>query len=417
MKHIKQLFLFAHLLIFLPPVAANEKNTFSIALMLNTEREARSYTKFVEEFEQQNPQLTINLKYYNDLVYKTNIESWLRNAEYDLIYWQAGFSRLNEFVERGLLADLTSIWVDENLAENYTFNLKPLVSFQDRIVAIPFSYYQWGLFYNKRLFSELDIPIPKTLNEFMDACTLLDENKVFPLGIGLKEPWPILAWFTYITLRTHGLAFYNQLVKGQISWQDKRVVDVMQHWQKLLGFCRTTSDPKVYDWRLPSKSLLRNQVGFVLSGNYITQLYDAHLYEDIGFFRFPDISDNVPAAEIAPVEVWIVPARSKNQDISKQFIRLFVNATSLTTFNKNINYISPHKLSPAPEDPILRDGLTLLQNAAGLTPYFDRDAPPEMVELAQEAFIKFLTYRDIDSTLKSLESLRLLIYGSLPANE
>ena len=131
------------------------------------------------------------------------------------MYWQSGNYRLKGLAEQQLLADLTSVWKNARLDDKFSLSLKPLMVFDQKVVAVPFSYYHWGMFYNKLLFKELNLSAPTSAQQLLDCCKILLANNVIPLGLGLKEPWAVFAWFTYLTLRTQGLDFYNQLLRGK----------------------------------------------------------------------------------------------------------------------------------------------------------------------------------------------------------
>lgn len=391
---------------------SDDTSLFTVALMVNSKVEASRYDAAFIQFEQQNSEIQLNVKYYPDQPYKDNIEKWLKTEKFDLLYWQAGFNRLHDLVAQDLLADLTSVWEQEDLNNKFTKNLKALVNYQEKIIAIPFSYYHWGFFYNKALFNELGISPPLTIDDLILTCGAMKQKDIPAIGMGLKEPWPVLAWFTYLTLRSHGLEFYNGLLKGNISWQDPGVIQIMETWKKLLTQCSTTSEITSYDWRLPARSLLRNQVGLVLSGSFIMQLFGKEQAQNIGFFSFPSISKSIPLAEIAPVEVWIVPKKSENQNLSLNFIKLFLEVSSLSQFNQKSHYISPHIDSPQPKNSIMEQGVTVLQNASGLTPYFDRDAPHQIVVVAEKVFTDFIENKNIASALNKLEATRLRLQGA-----
>lgn len=391
----------------------DDKNTLSVVLMLDTEKAAQSYTQIIDQFALDHPDLDIDVKYYKDTIYKTSIETWLRNGDYDLLYWQAGLNRIQQLVDKGLLADLSYLWHSEKLSQKLYTNLEPMVTFGEKVMAVPISYYHWGLFYNKNLFNELSLSPPSTWDELLNVCSVMDKAGVIPVGMGVKDKWPILAWFSYIALRSYDVDFYQQLMEGKISWQDDRVKTVMKRWRTLLEVCYISKDPGSYDWRLPSRSLARKQVGMVLSGNYIMQLYTDTASKQIDYFPFPKINPAVPVTEVSPVEVWVASSRAKNLPQAEQLIRFFMRPSSLTKFNYSIEYLSPHKASPLPDDPIKQQGIAQLDSAQNLTSYFDRDAAPEIVDLAQDVFIDFLQNQEIEPALERLESLRKLVYGDI----
>ena len=114
-----------------------DRRSLSVALMVNNQNEASSYDVAFNKFEQLNPNINLNIKYLPDQLYKENIAQWLNTGEFDLVYWQAGYNRLHDFVAQDLLLDMTELWEKEKLEINFIYNLKPLVTYNDKIHCYP----------------------------------------------------------------------------------------------------------------------------------------------------------------------------------------------------------------------------------------------------------------------------------------
>lgn len=383
----------------------------NVAIMLNSEKEAEAYQKIVDAYHLQQPDTNVSLHYFSDIRYKQSISQWLQHKEYDLLYWQAGRQRLFNFAQQGLLADLNDLWNTSKIGESLAANLEPLVKFNDEIIAIPYSYYHWGLFYNKALFSRLKIDPPSTYKELLKSCRVLWKNDVIPVGMGLSEQWPVLAWYSYFAIRMFGIDYYHQMVDGEISWLDERNYKIMKNWGRVLSACTTNSDAREVNWRIPARSLMREDIGMVLSGNFVNQLFDEAQQAKLGYFPFPQLDEDIPQFESGPVEVWIMPKGGSNASQAKEFVKFFMQADNLNRFNHAISYLSPNRNGNPNLRGISLQGVDVLKNADGLIQYIDRDAHAEFVTVMEKELTDYINHRNIDIVLLQLETARTKHYS------
>lgn len=52
-----------------------------------------------------------------------------------------------------------------------------------------------GIYYNKEIFEENNVELPKTFDEFLDVCTTFQNAGVTPLAAGLKSWEPLIKEF------------------------------------------------------------------------------------------------------------------------------------------------------------------------------------------------------------------------------
>lgn len=56
-----------------------------------------------------------------------------------------------------------------------------------------------GIFYNKQIFADNGITVPKTWNDFMNLCQTLSDKGIAPMTSGAKDGWPIEMLFNGLT--------------------------------------------------------------------------------------------------------------------------------------------------------------------------------------------------------------------------
>jgi raffinose/stachyose/melibiose transport system substrate-binding protein len=89
------------------------------------------------------------------------------------------------FSKAGYLTDLS----DQPFAGKLIEGIKPLVSVDGKVVAVPMESLAWGYLYNKKIFNDLGITPPATLSEMKTVVQKLKDNKITPFLLSYKEAW------------------------------------------------------------------------------------------------------------------------------------------------------------------------------------------------------------------------------------
>ncbi len=83
---------------------------------------------------------------------------------------------------------------------------------------VPYTYYQWGVYYRKDIFDQYGLSEPATWAEEKANCQTLLDNGVKCYTIGTKFLWTAGGWFDYLNMRTNGYDFHARLTAGEESW-------------------------------------------------------------------------------------------------------------------------------------------------------------------------------------------------------
>lgn len=359
-----------------------------------------------KDFEKLNPGLQVILVGANNEKYHKNFPDWLYNKQnnnIDILFWFIGY-RFNKYMKLGLAEEINDIWKSNNL---YKFlpSMSPTVSFDNNVYALPISYYQWGFYYNKKIFKRFRLTPPKTWKQFLKICEILKKNNITPISIGTKNNWPAASWFSYLNLRTNGLAFHRKLMSGQASYKDKRVKKVFKYWKVLLDKKYFVKDHKDANYKHSLAYLYRKIAAMTLIGNFATTSFPEKQKRFLKYFRFPKIT-NQPFYEEAPTDILFIRKNSKNKINAKKLLSYMSRPDVLYKLNEAIKYISPHKKSKKASDYFISEGIKTLTKAKGYSQYFDRDTPAKMGYGGFKAFGDFMSDGDIDKAINTLEKLR-----------
>lgn len=370
----------------------------------------KAFKAVIDAFKKENPNIKITINTTSHESYKVQIRTWLPNRAPDIATWFAG-NRARFFIERGLVEPIDDIW--QKIENQYPESIKQAVSYKGKKYLLPTSYYHWGFYYRKDLFTKAGIlEAPKTWKSFIQAVKLLSNAKITPVAIGTKNAWPSAAWFDFINMRLNGYDFHMRLLEGQIKYTDPKVLATMEVWSKLTALNAFNKSHPSLTWQEATALIWQGKAAMYLIGNFISTEIPRALDQKIGFFRFPKIAEKQALAEVAPTDVYFIPSKAKNKKEAKLFIEFLARAKTQETINKMSRLIPPNTLSKIDQtDPFISAGIKILKNASGVSQFFDRDAHPQVAKAGMDGFVEFMIYPERSvAILKNIERVRKRVH-------
>ena len=367
-----------------------------------------TFSKVVDEFKKQNPDLQVEFNTMDHEGYKTAIRNWLTTEPPDVVFWFAG-NRMKAFVDRGLLDDVSDLWQKNNYAQVFKSTL-PAMTVNGKQWGIPVAYYQWGVYYRKDIFDKYGIAVPKTWDEFLAAGKKLKESGITPVTIGTKFPWTAAGWFDYLNLRTNGFDFHIQLMDGKVPYTDARVKDVFAKWKQLIDAGFFMANNSNYSWQESVPFIMNGKAAMILIGNFFTQTISDDMKDKFGFFPFPTIKPDIADGEDAPVDTIHIPAKAKNKAGARKFLEFVAKPETQEVIAAGIKNLPANQDAKAPADPFLEAGAKLLANAKAAQ-FYDRDTNPEMATEGMKGFQEFMAYPSrVDNILQRLDKIEERVF-------
>ncbi|WP_020405439.1 ABC transporter substrate-binding protein [Hahella ganghwensis] len=386
---------------------SDNKTVIEIAILLANLEQGRGFKHLIDRFEETHPNIKVHTRVYNDKEYKRKLNEWVSKADGpDVFYWQAG-ERLFELARRNAIQSLNPLWESHNWDRLFPENIKNLVHYKDNVYALPFAYYQWGFYYKKSVFKRLNLSPPNTWKDFLRVSQTLSENHITPLSIGTKNDWPAAAWFDYLNLRTNGLTFYRSLLAGEMPFTHSKVRDALNQWKPFIDNGYFNKGQEQLTWSEAMPLLYREIAGMTLIGNFVEKSIPTHLIEDIGFFPFPTINQQIPAYELMPTEVFAFSRWSRKTDEAYALLNYLSEPETQLSLASELGYIPATTKAHDHISPLSLEGVKLLDKSADIMQYFDRDTDQKFSKSVLPYLSGFLLEPDVDSTLNALESKRL----------
>ena len=397
--------------------AGSHSLTGDLKIFLDTSNPAPRATMeaMIERFGAQHPELNIETTVIDREAYKTQIRNFLTADAPDVATWYAA-NRMRPYVEAGLFEDVSDLWAEPAIADNLA-STKGAMTIDGKQWGVPYTYYQWGIYYRKDIYDQYGLSEPTNWDEMKSNCQTLLDNGMKCYTIGTKFLWTAGGWFDYLNLRTHGYDFHMEMAAGNVAWTDDRVRQTFANWRELIDMGGYVDNHQNYSWQEALPFMVNGDAAAYLMGNFaVAPLREAGLSDDqLDFYQFPAITEGVALAEDAPTDTFHIPANANNKEAAREFLRFVVSAEEQTEINNgaNLGQLPVNASASIDADKFLEQGFAMLSSNSpgGVAQFFDRDVPAEMAAEAMQGFQEFMVLPDnLDDILARLEQVRQRVY-------
>ncbi len=393
---------------------ANLTGTLKIVSDMSNPAPRAVMEQLAADFDALHPDLTVELEIVDREAWKSQIRNVLSANPPDVVNWYAA-NRMTPFVNAGLFEDVSDIWGDlEGLDA-----VKGALTLDDKQWGVPYTYYQWGVYYREDIFNELGLEEPTTWEEELANCQVIVDSGRACYTIGSKFLWTAGGWFDYLNMRTNGFDFHMELARGEVPWTDDRVRQTFANWRQLIDMGGYIEDHQNYSWQEALPFMVNGEAAAYLMGNFaVAPMREAGLSDDqIDFYQFPVINPDVEMGEDAPTDTFHIPAGAENKDAAREFLKFVTSADVQTDINSGakLGQLPVNAGSSVDADEFLEQGFTMLSENAtgGVAQFFDRDFPAEMASVGMEGLQEFMVFPDnLDDILQRLEQARQRIYAN-----
>lgn len=275
-----------------------EKTVITLVYAYQNTQWSACIEEVIRRFEEANPLIDVQYRiHYEDRVYEDMLYKLAaRDEKVDIMQIKEPYA----WAESGLIAELPAA-LAEQISTTCTVDGKTY-----GVCALGTT---TGVVYNRALFAQLGLSVPKTYEEFLEICQTLKDNGIIPLGVGGKDLWHFEYWLNHF-LRTDVLSrepdFLAQCSAGQRDWKDPLITDLLTHLNDLfrLGYV-DESWPSTPDGAL-AYHLAEGQVAMVFSGPWLASgALNIDPTLDLGWFYVPNAAGKTVAGDSLDV-FWTV---------------------------------------------------------------------------------------------------------------
>lgn len=365
----------------------------------------------------ENAEITIKLEGIDEIVNRdTKLKQEMVAGNPPDIFEVFGGADIKLYVKANRMLNLTPILQELNLIDKF----QSLAEFtiDGQIYGIPYGGYSEGVFYNKVIFNELGIEIPKTWDELIEASETIKKSGYTPFGLAAKNAWVAGMLWNTIMERHVGIDAFYDLLTGEAKWTDPNFIKGFEAYSELVDREYFPKSVLALPYSSQAGHMLRGKAAMVFTGtwdaNPFTSMDAGILRGQIGFFSFPAIpngmgdqgslnssysngfgfSSNLTEDQIAAVKLFI--ANYFNEDVQK---RAFMEDKLLPSM----------KMTDSSDmDPLMNEIVTVMSQATSKWPAFDAIVQPsvtaEIGSGLQELLGKLQTPQQVAEKIQAVQN-------------
>ena len=182
--------------------ASTEPVTIHLWHHFTPDTETAAMQELADRYHAAHPNVTIDITVVgaSDMVAKTNTA--MQANEPPDIFSGWGGAALGNYVDSGLVKDLTDAMATDGWKDSFLAGPLALYTLGDRIYGVPIRAGAWGLWYDSSLFTEAGISgCPATWSDLLADVDALKSAGITPIALGAKDLWPTGGWWQYMAIR------------------------------------------------------------------------------------------------------------------------------------------------------------------------------------------------------------------------
>ncbi len=227
-------------------------------------------------------------------------------------------------VKAGYLLELT----DQPFIKNYSDASIASISVDNKVYGVPGISWFEGVFYNKKIFADNGITVPKTFDEMMNVHKILKEKGILPQAWGAKSWEPFaksalgLAVVDYLQT-ANGKGFDQSINEGTGKFANSELKPIIEKWSQYFKDGYVTQDMLQIDYDTALKQFATGEAAMWESGPWAIQaIKEANPDLDFDMMPFVGTKEGNNYLIGGPGVTFGVNAKSEHQEEALKVLEL-----------------------------------------------------------------------------------------------
>ncbi|WP_434061486.1 ABC transporter substrate-binding protein [Paramicrobacterium agarici] len=278
---------------------------------------------------------------------------------------------VSRFVERCALSDLSGTNAASSIREDLQPYMDQYGHCEGRTSALPYSIMAASVIYNKAIFDEHGLEVPKTWSELVDVCEKLKDAGVTPFYATFKDDWTVgQGWFDYaVGGSLDVIDFFEALEEeGADVGPDSDVSFAKEFAEPLdkiseLGNKYANKDAASRAYGDGNLAFAKGEAAMYLQGPWaFSEIAKTDPDLDLGTFPLPMTDDPNDLRVRVNVDLAaMIPEGSKHKEAARDFLEYLYQPEVIEKYNESQLGFTPTTDAPDPSDPRI----------AGMIPYYN----------------------------------------------
>ncbi|GIO16745.1 sugar ABC transporter substrate-binding protein [Cohnella xylanilytica] len=316
--------------------SSNEKVTLKIIHWIN-EPVNKYYEEFNKKFTEKYPNIKVDyVTVPSDATYDQLQQTRINANDADLVALKSGFAPIPQEWAKGAEAPVWKQWIDAGLimdlsgqdfVKNYNAtDVENSTTYNGKVYGINMGKVSFtGLFYNKKIFADNGLQVPKTWDEFTKVVDTLKSKGIAPLGFAGKDIWPFNLAVQGLSATVHKdqAAFIKGLWDGSTKFTDPAQIEILSKAQYLLQ--NAIDGTMGVDYASLPSLFISGKVAMIADGTWnAPTIKSGDPSLEFGYFPIPGSNDAAQNASLAGKYdmSWMVLEKAKNKDAALKWLAM-----------------------------------------------------------------------------------------------
>ncbi|HML23429.1 MAG TPA: extracellular solute-binding protein [Aggregatilinea sp.] len=377
-------------------VSARQEKSITFWHIQNTGDGPMLIQQAVDRYMADNPDVNVEVVPMQNDPYKTRIRTAMGAGDAPCIFLSWGGGPLYEYVKADQVLDLTDYMNADDYKDHFVPASLSNVTFDGKIYGVPVENTSVAvIFYNKAIFADLGLEPPTTWDELLAVSQTLIDNGISPFSLANKTKWTSSMYYMYLVDRIAGPeVFASAANRTGGSFEDPAFVQAGQMIQDLveMGAFNEGFNGLDYDTGQGRMLIYAGQAAMELMGsweigNFLSENPDFYA-EDLGIIPFPAVEGGAgdPTDVVGTVgdNYYSISPTCEYPDEAFALLQYVIDDESVAARIESGRVPPVKGVSEMIEEPMLKQIVEIVENAASVQLWYDQYLPPELGEVHKD---------------------------------
>ncbi|MEK3788118.1 ABC transporter substrate-binding protein [Paenibacillus sp. FSL K6-1230] len=179
--------------------------------------------ELASKYAEEHPGFELDIQVTSDRPsYLTKLRTLIASGEAPELLDMDADPYAQQLADAGMLVDMKQFLDEQGLYDQF---YEPALKYQElpdgSLYLLPLEYQLEMTWYNKKIFKENNLSVPKTLDEMLTVSKKLKDKGITPIAVDGVDVWPLLRYAAMVPFRATGNEFARNLSQGKAKMTDE----------------------------------------------------------------------------------------------------------------------------------------------------------------------------------------------------
>jgi len=334
------------------------------------ETTTKVFETMISEFEKQNPNIKIERTTMKNDDLRNTIKPALTSGKGpDVFNYDSGPGYLGVLAKSGLALDLSPYADQYGWNERFPAWVNERVTFDGKLYGIGNEIELIGVYYNKKIFEELGVGVPKTYDQFLDIMRKAKDKGLVGLSFDDKDQWPAFHLESVYYNAFAGKDKITQVLNKEAGFDQPEFAEALDHFAQLFKDGLASPNPLAVSYDDGNKEFFSGKAAMRITGTWMVGGMVENMQDNVGFFLMPSINPELPLQAPGGLGgAMVASAKSEHPDEAAKFLDFLFSEENAKYWYEN-SKIPPLNvdMSSINVSPLFKEVVEMANTPAGLS--------------------------------------------------